>query len=483
MQSSGSTNRRRFLALVAAGAATTVVAAACSQAPAPAPTTAPAAAAPAAAPTSARAAAPTTAPAAVAAPTGNGPKIVRFLCDSWAVNEVPIDRQASLFNDKYQGKVQVNVEIKGDGWDTKLLSQIKSGTLQWSGSMVMTSPTGLANSVLSGMVQPMDDFLKNSQEDGASKLLDDMIDTVKKCSTYSGKLYGIPYSFENDSFIWRKDYFAEVGITQAPATWDDLFLASMKIKQDAKLKGVTPFAFVQDLDASVATLMNSATDNPYAKDGIFDLTSDAAIQSMLFMRKFVENDLVPPHTWDDWWPLDQKGKLAALIGQSSRGLWTGKIWGLKSVDTTAVPLQKKGGPSNGSYFWNNNTTILNKAPYPQEVADFIVFAFGPQNKPMQDAIITSGKTPIYESIYKTMIQGDPNYADYAWMVPMRAQVAANNPLPATLLWSIQQTVFMKYAVAFLEKGSKMTPQELGDTVMKETRAQGAKLESDLGVKQ
>ncbi len=496
--------RRQLLALGGVSATGLVLLAACSATPAaptpapvattaPQPTVAPAqptsapTATPAPAPTQAStpttAPAPTNTPAAQAAPAPAPLRIVRFLADSWAVNEVPIDRQASLFNEKYRPKVELRVEIKGDGWDTKLLSQIKAGSLQWSGAMVMTSPTELAKQVLSGMIQPMDDYLKASQEDGAAQILSDMIPSVQKNSTYNGHVYGIPYSFENNSYIYRKDFYAEVGQTEPPATWDELFEVSLKIKKDAKLSQVTPFAFVQDLDATVATLMNSATDNPYTSDGIYDLTSDVAIASLQFMRKLVDNDLVPPHTWDDWWPLAQKGKLAALFGQSSRGTWIGKIYGLNSVVTTAIPLKTKGGPSNGSYFWNNNTTILNKSPYPQETADFIVFAFGPQNKPMQDAIITSGKTPIYESIYQTMIEGNKDYADYAWMVPMRKQVEANHPIPPTLLWRIQKDTFMKYAVKFLEKGSSVTPKEFGEMVMKETRDQGAKLKADLGVTQ
>lgn len=470
------------LPLLAACGGQTAAPAAATQAPAapaaPAPTTAPA-------PTAAPAVAPTTAPAPAAQPTQaapTGPRIVRFLADSWAVNEVPIDRQASLFNEKYRDKVEVRIEIKGEGWDTKLLSQIKAGTLQWSGAMVMTSPTGLAQSVLSGQIQPMESYLGSSREDGASQVLSDMIPTVKANSMYEGHLYGVPYSYENISFVWRADYFNNVGRTDAPATWDDLFDVATKIKKDAKTADVTPFAFVQDLDGSLATLMNGATDNPYTQDGIYDLTSDAATQGLLFMRKLVENDLVPPHTWDNAWPLYQKGKLASWQVQSSRGVWGEKIFGLKTVNTSPTPLRTKGGPSNGSYFWNNNMTILNKAPYPQETADFIVFAFGPQNKAMQDATITSGKTPIYESVYKNMLEGDPNYEDYKWMIPMRQQVEANKPIPATLLWSLQKNSFVKNAVKFLEKGSKVTPQELAATVMKETRDQGAKLKADLGAK-
>lgn len=423
------------------------------------------------------------APAASSSAPAPATAVVRFLADSWATNEVPIDRQAALFNDKYRPRTEVRIEIKGDGWDTKLLSQIRAGNLEWSGAMVMTSPTGLAQSVLSGQIQPMEPFLAKSGEAGADKVLNDMIPTVKKTSTYNGHLYGVPYSYENISYVWRSDYFNQVGITSAPATWDDLFLAATKIKQDPKLADVTPFAFVQDLDGSLATLMNGATDNPYTQDGIYDLTSPVAIEAMQFMRKLVDNDLVSPHTWDDSWPAYQKGKLASWQVQSSRGVWGEKIFGLATVNTSPTPVKTKGGPTNGSYFWNNNMTILNKAPFPQETASFIVFAFGPQNKTMQDATITSGKTPVYESIYTSMLEGDKTYADYAWMIDMRKQVEANRPIPATLRWSLQKASFVKNAVKYLEKGSTMTAQQLGDTVMKETRAQGAKLEADLGVSQ
>jgi hypothetical protein len=79
-----------------------------------------------------------------------------------------------------------------------------------------------------------------------------------------------------------------------------------------------------------------------------------------------------------------------------------------------------------------------------------------------------------------MIEGNKDYADYAWMIPMRQQVEANHPIPPTLLWRIQKDTFMKYAVKFLEKWNSTTPQQFAEEVMKETRDQGAKLKADLG---
>ena len=67
--------------------------------------------------------------------------------------------------------------------------------------------------------------------------------------------------------------------------------------------------------------------------------------------------------------------------------------------------------------------LLNKAPYPQEAMDYLVYTMGPQNVGFQKTVIKTGKTPVYNSIYDNIIKGDPQFGTYQWMIGMRDDVS------------------------------------------------------------
>ena len=53
-----------------------------------------------------------------------------------------------------------------------------------------------------------------------------------------GEQYGVPYTFGLVGFFYNKDLFAQAGIDEPPATWDE-FLADVQALKDA---GITPIA-------------------------------------------------------------------------------------------------------------------------------------------------------------------------------------------------------------------------------------------------
>jgi len=172
-------------------------------------------------------AAPTAAPAAPSA------KTVRILLDSWAMDEMPFDTFARSFNEANPG-VNVVLQSTFEGYDTKVLAQIAAGKVEWSASGINNSgSSGLPRRILSGMFDPMDDFLASSKQKGANLIIKDMVPTLVKASTYQGKFWAIPYSFENISFNWRTDHFAAVGATAAPATWDEWLTIARRSRSGA----------------------------------------------------------------------------------------------------------------------------------------------------------------------------------------------------------------------------------------------------------
>src|SRR5215203_6896741 len=149
-------------------------------------------------------------PGAVPGVQGN---TVRILLPSWATAEMPFDTAAREFNEANPGS-DVQIQTAGEGWDTKVMSQIASDTLEWSGAGIASSASSsLPRWILTEMIQPVDDLIAASPVDGAATMLDDLLPVLREASSYEGKFYGIPYSFENISFNWRTDYLAAVGAT------------------------------------------------------------------------------------------------------------------------------------------------------------------------------------------------------------------------------------------------------------------------------
>jgi len=181
-------------------------------------------------------------------------KLVRVLLASWALGEIPFDRTAREFSDSHPG-IKVVVQSTFEGWTTKVMAQISDGTLEWSGCGIMSTDYHPMLWVRMGLVQPMDDFVAASQEPGASELLSDMIPTIRQAGMVEGKLYGIPYSFENCTFNWRTDYFNAIGVTEAPESWDEWIEVALELKKWGADEQIYPTSFVSDMITTMQGLL------------------------------------------------------------------------------------------------------------------------------------------------------------------------------------------------------------------------------------
>ncbi len=400
-------------------------------------------------------------------------KEVRFLVASWALGEVPFDRTAREFNDAHPD-VKVSVQSTFEGWQTKVTAQINAGTLEWSGAGILSTDLDPAPWIKGGLVQPMDDLIAGSTEPGADTLLSDMIPTIRNACTFEGKVYSIPYSFENCTFNWRTDYCGAVGATAPPADWDEWLRLAVALKEwgaDQKIYGT---AFSGDMNTDLDTMLRMATDQPYTADGIIDWTGAAMMDVLAFMRRLIlEEEVTPPHGKDGVTEAYFGGKVATFHAQSSRGVWGQNAFGTDIVVTSPTIRQQKGG-GVGACYWCNNLAVLNKAPYPQEACDYLIYTMGPQNIDFQKTVIKTGKTPIYTSIYDNVIEGDPQFGIYKWMIDMRADVETAPLIPQNTYVMIEYTAFDKWWPLFTDPGSTMSPEEFGNSMLEDIQAEIAK---------
>ncbi|MFN8487948.1 MAG: substrate-binding domain-containing protein [Caldilineaceae bacterium] len=404
---------------------------------------------------------------------GSGKKEVRIMLSSWAVNEVPFDQMAKEFGEKHSD-IQVKIDSADD--NTKLVAQVASGKVDWSGYGIISPFLDIVSNVSSGLIQPLDDLIAVSKEAGGQALKEDMIPSVKADASYQDKLYIVPYSFENITFNWRNDYFKNAGHADQPKTWDDWYAAAKAVKAWGKDQEIFPTSFVGALWTDAGALITSAMQKPYTNEGMLDWMAEESIAALDFYRKMVTEELTPPHGFDGWFESFQKGKVASVQAQSSRGVWGQNLHG-KDKWTTSTIATMKPGSGAGTVYWGNGLGVVNKAPNPQEVVDFYVYAFGPANLNFQKAVIQSGKTPVYNSTYDKIINVDPAFADYKWMINMRDDVSKSQPVPRNTFYLIQHQAYTKRIVEFIDNKNitaEQCAQNILDDAKKEIEKQKVK---------
>ncbi len=407
-----------------------------------------------------------------AAPAAPGDKVVRIMLSPWAVGEIPFDRTAREFSDAHDG-VEVRIETTSEGWDTKVLAMIADGSLPWSAAGILTPFLNMRQWVATGLIQPMDDYIAASQEAGASEVLTDMLEPIKADGSFEGKFYSLAYSFENITFNWRVDYFNEVGVTDAPETWDDWLQVAMDLKTWGKDEQIFPTAFAGALWTDIGALICSATDTPYTAEGLLDWESDEMLECLTFYKRLItQEELTPPHGTDGWLDSYYAGKVASVQAQSSRGVWGQNAFGTDKVSTSPIPTKVKGGGA-GSVYWGNGVAILNGAPHGQEAMDYLIYTMGPQNTGFQQTVMRTGKTPIYDSAYD-IITTNPQFRVYEWMLDMRENAARSVPTPRNAYYLIQHSMFMRHKVPFVETGSTMSPEECAQLILEDTREEISK---------
>ncbi|HYL09078.1 MAG TPA: sugar ABC transporter substrate-binding protein [Candidatus Udaeobacter sp.] len=131
-----------------------------------------------------------------------------------------VDGVNADFNAKYP-KVTVNVQIQQWGDIGTKLDTAYAGSSP--PDVVELGNTLVAKYAAAGALEDISS--KKSSFDNSSTWLQSLTDSC----TLGGKLYCVPYYAGSRAIIYRKDFFAAAGITQAPASMDELLADGQKL--------------------------------------------------------------------------------------------------------------------------------------------------------------------------------------------------------------------------------------------------------------
>lgn len=392
--------------------------------------------------------------------------VVHMSAASWFLQEMPIQKAAATYH-KLHPNVTIDIQQDTPDWSTKVLAQLKaSGTSPWDVHFVTTPFQELDADIAQGIIQPFDPYLKVSAEPGARQLKSAMIPSVLADGSRNGQLYSIAYSAEIVGLNWRTDLAAQVGITTAPATWDQLKADLPKLAAHLHGKNAVTITAAPALhDLQEAWIMSSSK-HPFTKDGLIDWTSPQAQQALMFMKQISQlkgTDKGIDTGGDALW---QAGFSDINIGPDSRTGWIPKA----GIGTAAfAPLPERCvGCGSGQVFWGNGMSLLKGAQEPQAATDFLVWAFGPDDAAgLQLASLQSGKTPVYTA-YLHKIQTDPGLASQRWQLPVITLLNNSMAQPATLYWMQENQAAQKFWPQYVN--TNMTAGQYARAVMADVAA-------------
>jgi ABC-type glycerol-3-phosphate transport system substrate-binding protein len=473
----------RLASRLAAGAGAAGLLAACGGVPA-SPTAAPAK--PAAEPTKPAAAAPTTAPAAKPAePTkpaattapaakpaaGAGTKVYILVDKVWA--DLGMTDAAKLWNEANKGGAEIVVEETAQGWDTKVLAQIKDKQLRWSGHGYAAFFDSYKY-IKQGLAAPIDDYVKSSKVAWGAKMKESFFTPrIYDALTLEGKLYYIPMKANAHLAGWRQDYLEKAGYKELPKTWDEFEKMLVAMKSALAAEQVTPFGIQRELFRAVGTTFTTFIEKPVDDQGMIKFESPEFIAVIEMFAKWIKQGLARWDSTGDSYDAWQKGKIAISLGSHSWVRVGRNAVGKEKVNGGRPPKANASAPDR-TWVHIDSAFVFPGAPYPQEAVDWMLATLGPEGAPAEawwKKVVSFSGQPVHQSMVDKALKDNPDLKEVYDIV----QIIGNSQiisLPTAGVYQIMEAKMLPY----LDKVFKgeMTAKEAMAATRKEVDAELAK---------
>src|ERR1700761_4890648 len=168
--------------------------------------------------------------------------------------------------------------VEGFGIE-RFVAEAKSGSSTWDVYVGQTPFVEMSALIKADVIEPWDNYIPKD-------VLDDIIPSIREECTIDGKLYGWPFLLDVIGMGWHSGITGKAGLPDAaPATWDD-FLDSSKKIVDAK---AAPWGATFDCHGwrSIAPIAHSLSTKVYTPEGLFDFSSEPAIEALKLMKKIM----------------------------------------------------------------------------------------------------------------------------------------------------------------------------------------------------
>lgn len=181
-------------------------------------------------------------------------------------------------NAKFPGINYQIAPVEGFGIE-RFVAEAKNKKSTWDVYVGQTPFVEMTSLVEAGVIEPWDNYIPKD-------VLDDILPSIRKECTINGKLYSWPFLLDVIGMAWHSGITAKAGLPdKAPETWDEYLAGATKIVKS----GAAPFGATFDAHGwrSLVPMAHSMSTNVYTKDGLFEFTSEPAIEALKLMKKIM----------------------------------------------------------------------------------------------------------------------------------------------------------------------------------------------------
>jgi multiple sugar transport system substrate-binding protein len=347
----------------------------------------------------------------------------------WIYNLYP--NIPSSINKAYEKRKPLDAKIapvQGFGIE-RFVAEGKKKKSTWDVYVGMTPFVEMAALIDAGVIEPWDRYIPKS-------VVNDMIPSIRKEAMFQGKLWNWPFLLDIIIQSWNGELVEKAGLdaTKAPRTWDEFISNARKVVSSK----AAPFGAVFDAHGwrSLAPIAHTFSTKVYTPAGLFDFTSDAAVNALEVMKQMMEvapkNILEPGKTDGGVNQTPDEETFAARQAayyvkyQNAPTRFAGTWPDPGRLQIAGMPKQPGGAGS--TVFWNTGAALFRYGENKRQAVDYMRFlTYNPsiwrrsQGKDVRGA---PGQLAPYQSMWARWQKNPPPWmADWAFTVFKQLKVS------------------------------------------------------------
>jgi ABC-type glycerol-3-phosphate transport system substrate-binding protein len=316
-------------------------------------------------------------------------------------------------------------------------SEQRSSFDAWFG---MTPFIDLTNLVEGDVLEPWDDVMPQ-------EIRDDIYPANVSEGTYTdGKLYSWPQVASAMLLAYRPSMLEAAGITEPPATWEDVIAAATAV--ESAMPGTYGIVFDTRTWRSLIPLAVSeanGTEGVFRDDGYLDLSGPAALASTELMVELGKH--APPDIFTPTGDMDvfKASGAAMLIKYVDAAGTAAKVFGQDDIAITTLPTPAD-DQSSVTVQWGTGFGRFKYGPNKDVATDFI--AYLTNSELYQRGWIEAAQSTVYQSWQERLAADLPE-----WMAGQAEALASATFIPPTPNFVEWHTVVKPHIEAAIQGGT------------------------------
>ena len=315
-------------------------------------------------------------------------------------------------NARFPGLDYQIAPVEGFGIE-RFVAEARNGESTWDVYVGMTPFVEMSAMIEADVIEPWDNYIPQD-------VIDDIIPSIREECTIDGKLYSWPFLLDIIGMGWHSGITTEAGLPDRPPATCDEYLQNAQTVVES---GAAPFGATFDAHGwrSLAPMTHSMSSDVYTDEGLFDFTSDAAVEALMLMKEIMalsHPDILLAGATD----AGVNGTPDEVAFAAQRVCYYTKYFNapLRMAQYWDVPAQLKlarqpkfANGEGSTVFWTTGSCLLKHGENKEQAAEYIkALTYDPQI--WQDSIAGTetahpGQLPPYSSIYAEWESSPPDW--------------------------------------------------------------------------